>query len=255
MWRSSVSHGAIVPSVADLEVRERALDAGLRPVGMRRADVALDLARWRPASRRRGERLAAGLPAGERRRTARASHRRRTRSRARAPGARRASSRTTLPPHDWPATTGRSSPSCGSPCHVVRHGRHVVRAVGLGGAAVAAEVDRRPRDGRASLSVAATPSHIRAFDARPWTSTNGTAPAARRRGLPRVDGQLHAGGDGDALRVHRMSIAEAAPQHGGARTASALVVRERQPEAERCAAARRSCRPRSRNPSPPGAGS
>ena len=70
--------------------------------------------RCEPGQPRRRERLAARLPARETRRTARASRRRRTRSRGRAPARRSASSRTTLPPHDWPATTGRSSPSARS---------------------------------------------------------------------------------------------------------------------------------------------
>ena len=68
---------------------------------------------------------------------------------------------------------------------------------------------------------------------------------ARRRGLPRVDGQLHARGDGDALRVHRMSIAEAAPH-----TAVPDGVSPRRGRAAAGTGTRRrcspSCRPRSR---------
>ena len=170
-------------------------------------------------------------------------------------GARRASSRTTLPPHDWPATTGRSSPSSRiSGAHVVRDGRHVVRAVGLGGAAVAAEVDR---DGEvaavAELARDAVPHpgvRREAVDEHERHRAGGEASRAPtcRRPAPRRGRRGHAACASDEYR-------RGGPAHGGARTASALVVRQRQPEPERRAAARRSCRPRSRSPSPPGAGS
>ena len=254
MWRSKVSHGAIVPSVADLEVGERALDAGLRPVGVGRADVALDLRRGGARRAAAGRASPGTPPSWETRRTARASRRRRTRSRARAPAPRSASSRTTLPPHDWPATIGRSSPSSRiTRGQVVRDGRHVVRAVGLGGAAVAAEVDG---DGE----VAAVAELAR--DAVPHPGVRGEPVdeherrrvAAGRRWLPRVDGQLDARRDGDTLRVHRVSIAEAVPRAAvgdrvsprRGRAAGGTGTRRR---------ARRWCRPRSTSPSPRAAGS
>ena len=168
------------PVVADLEVRERALDAGLRPVGVGRADVALDLARGgaRPAAAARASR--GTPPSWGTRRTARASHRRRTRSRARAPArGGRAPGRRCRP------TTGRRPPAGRAPARgsaAPTSSATVAMSYGPSGLAErpwprrSTVTARWPR----SLSSHATPSHIRAFEASPWTSTNGTA---SRRGV------------------------------------------------------------------------
>ena len=65
MWWSYVSHGAIVPSGPDLEVREGPADPALRPVTVGRPDVALDLLEPTAGQPRRGEGGPAGVPVGE----------------------------------------------------------------------------------------------------------------------------------------------------------------------------------------------
>ena len=99
---------------------------GLGPVRVRAADVALDLAQ-RPARQPRWRERPRTPPSCRTRRSG-SSQPPSTHTIPRvASGWRSASSRTTLPPHDWPATTGRSSPSAlDHRREVVRDGRHVV---------------------------------------------------------------------------------------------------------------------------------
>ena len=87
-------------------------------------------------------------------------------------GCRTASSRTTLPPHDCPATTGRSSSS--RSIRTARSSATVGTSYGPSG------FDERPCPRRSTVttgwpratSAAATPSQRRAFDASPCASTN-----------------------------------------------------------------------------------
>ena len=95
-------------------------------------------------------------------------------SAATTPGWRAATSTTTLPPHDCPATIAPVMPR--RPATAATSAAAVVgvvagrRGVGL---AVRAQVDRGTTGWPAAARTAPTPSHSRALDDRPWTSTKG----------------------------------------------------------------------------------
>ena len=181
MWWSKVSHGATVPSGPDLEVGERAADAGLGPVRVRRADVALDLVEPAPGEPRRREGGAAGLPVGEvaARLEPAAVHAGDPADQLRV--ARRELQDDVAAPRlagdDRPLEPSRSMSAARSSATV----GDVVRSVRLRRATVPPQVDGERRVAGARPARPATPSHIRAFEARPWTSRKGGAFPARCR--------------------------------------------------------------------------
>ena len=144
----SVSHGATVPSLEHLEAGQGARRC--RSSGQSGCAVAQPPLDARPrASPPAGGGARAAAQSSQRgnrrRRSMRAAVDRRRR-RATASGWRQASSITTLPPHDWPATAGRAQPELvDQQGHVVGHRGHVVAVVGLVAAAVPPQVDRGHR--------------------------------------------------------------------------------------------------------------
>ena len=182
MWLARDSQGRMVPSVSDLDVGQRA----------RRCPLSGQSGWWariiRLEARRRGCRASCG---GARAASQVGQSAKRLASSMVPPstrttppvasGWRTASSRATLAPQLWPATQGsRSVPPAESVEHghqVVGQGGEVVAVVGFVRLAVAALVDRGDRVARRAASRAATPSHSRALDASPCTSSTGVAGA------------------------------------------------------------------------------
>src|SRR4051794_40351707 len=136
----------------------------------------------------------------------------RTSPRARPPW-RAPTSSTTFPPHDWPATTGRSQPRASMTD--ATSSATVATSYGPSG------VDERPWPRRSTVAArwprstrcAATPSHIRAFDASPWTRMNGAASPS----------------SADAGRDARVSTASVTP--GATRTSCVSTARSWRPSA------------------------
>ena len=203
MWRSNVSQGAIVPSARTSKFASVPADARLGPVGVRGADVAPRSRRSGPADEpRRGER-SPGTPPSRGTRALGSSQPPSTQTiaadgvgmpRARARGRR-------CRPTTGRRRSGRSSSERrdqGS--EVVGDGRHVVRAVGLGRAPVAAQVDRdagvsparraaprrRPTSGRSrrARGRAGTREGLRRHRLSPRAATGAPPCRARRRGPP-----------------------------------------------------------------------
>ena len=120
-----------------------------------------------------------------------------------AAGWRAASSSTTLPPHDWPATTGRSSSSrVDQPGEVAGDGRRRhSRRRACRRPAVAAQVDRRdrvPELGQPAGDAVPQPG----VRGQPVDEDERRGALLRPVGLPPIDHEIDIVGDRDPLRPH-----------------------------------------------------
>jgi hypothetical protein len=160
LWRSRVSHGAIVRSG---RISKLASEPSSPPWASRRGSGVGSSPRrrdsGRPTSGGGASRSQQTSHVGKASRKSVRPPSTRTMPRVRS-GWRTAKSRTTPAPHDWPARTGRSKPSARDQRPQVLGDRgEVVAAVRLVGVAVAAQVDRAATAARPPRAARATPSH------------------------------------------------------------------------------------------------